>query len=274
MPSTKGITMPYQNHNETAVSTPRIHRGKSREGYVLSFDKGTASHDEIAMRYRAHRRAQMAYASKPSLPSIRISELDRLFTSRYGKHLPFDDAGIDDASIMAHHFGGLSNRKTTRLMVDWLAVRAPWMTEAAVISLLEQVNCFPARWKAGPLGDRLGLSPEERVRLAITTIRPAGMTTKQFGEWRKGRHTDQERDRQRANGAKPRDQYERWSMENAKPWRAEGISRRTWYRNRKSCNDAVAPIEEMLAGANNLAPITSSGTSACAPKALGAREIP
>ena len=35
--------------------------------------------------------------------AIRCAELERLFIARYGRQLPDDDAGRDEAMLMAHH---------------------------------------------------------------------------------------------------------------------------------------------------------------------------
>jgi hypothetical protein len=40
--------------------------------------------------------------------------------------------------------------------------------------------------------------------------------------------------KRRAKGMKPRAKYESGSLTKMQPWKAEGISRATWYRHRKS----------------------------------------
>ena len=60
--------------------------------------------------------------------AIRCAELERLFIARYGRHLPADDAGRDDALVMAHH---LAHRPGDAhlLIGEWLAGATPWMAE-------------------------------------------------------------------------------------------------------------------------------------------------
>ena len=56
-------------------------------------------HAEIARRYKA----KQAQKPRVSIGSLRINELNRLFTARYGLTLPDDDAGRDDIVVMAQH---------------------------------------------------------------------------------------------------------------------------------------------------------------------------
>jgi uncharacterized protein (DUF2384 family) len=53
------------------------------------------------------------------------------------------------------------------------------------------------------------------------------------------RKTTTERARQRRAGAVERVEYEAGSLSKAKPWEAEGISRRTWYRRQKTGAEVI-----------------------------------
>lgn len=76
-------------------------------------------HHEIAVRYEWHVRearknAWPAFGPKkyprgsPQLIAlVRLRELERLYRFRYGETLPYDDAGLEDLSIAAHHIAHL-----------------------------------------------------------------------------------------------------------------------------------------------------------------------
>jgi hypothetical protein len=70
--------------------------------------------------------------------------------------------------------------------------------------------------------------------LGITEVemRACGFRHLVSPEFRRERHRLDEETRRRALGAMPRPAYEANALSRAKPWEAQGISRRTWYRRR------------------------------------------
>jgi hypothetical protein len=196
---------------------------------AISAQQKILSLKEIDVRYRSRARCQEPFF-RPLLPSIRISELDRIFTARWGDILPDDDAGIDDAEIMVHHFACL--KRSSHFSMRWLAARCPWMAPDAAIELVDLAQRFPMRWSAADLGKRLGLRYADRTRLRITTIRAIDVTLRQANKIRKVRKVDAARNARRAAGVVDRETYEQNSLERTKPWKAHGISRRTWFRRR------------------------------------------
>src|SRR6516225_8123738 len=74
-----------------------------------------ARHAEIDVRYAWLARQSGAWPAGESrkyprgspqlLCRIRLRELEALYGARYGGTLPYDDAGIDDLKIAAHHIG-------------------------------------------------------------------------------------------------------------------------------------------------------------------------
>ena len=117
---------------------------------------------EIARKYARRERQPV------SLVALRIADLRRLFRARYGRTLPDDDAGREDARIMAHHLARLANPE--RRIAAWLELHAPWMAAADVATLITKVMTKPLRWRADKLAVRLNLFDAERHRLRITTI--------------------------------------------------------------------------------------------------------
>jgi hypothetical protein len=86
------------------------------------------------------------------------------------------------------------------------------------------------------LGDSLGLTAEERKMWNITTIRPCDAN---IHDLRKKRVRENQRARRRAKGIKSRKQYLAEAKTQLKPWEAEGISRRTYYRRVAQVRDAA-----------------------------------
>jgi hypothetical protein len=125
----------------------------------------SARRAEIDRRYKAKQ------ADKPpvSLAALRIAELRRLFTARYGRTLPDDDAGRDDIVVMAHH---LARRQgdARRNIRNWIELHAPWMAADEIASTTAYVTTNPIRWRADKLATRLHLTEAERRRLRICTI--------------------------------------------------------------------------------------------------------
>jgi hypothetical protein len=191
-------------------------------------------HADIARRYRAKQ------TDKPpvSMTALRIAELRRLFTARYGRTLPDDDAGRDDVQVMAHH---LARRQgdARRNIRNWIELHAPWMAADEMASTIAYVTANPIRWRADKLATRLHLTEAERRRLRICTIGAVDMTKAERKLARKLRQRQRDRARRRTRGAKPRAEYEATSVNRIKPWIAAGISRRTWYRQRGTSASAL-----------------------------------
>jgi hypothetical protein len=181
-----------------------------------------ALHSEIARKYKRRKREPF------NRPAIRVAELRRLFVGRYGQMLPDDDAGRDDAWIMAHHLAHLTNPE--RRIASWIELQAPWMASAEAEALIAKVMAKPLRWRADRLAARLNLHEAERRRLRITTIGAVDVDRAERVKRRRERDRTVKAATRRTQGAKPRTNYEAHSISRTKPWEALGISRRTWYR--------------------------------------------
>jgi hypothetical protein len=163
------------------------------------------------------------------LRRLRLGDLRKLLRSRYGHTLPNDDAGREDLHELLLPIS-LGPEAVTLKMANAIEVWAPWMKGDEAGQLIDQINRTPARLrKPKALGKRLRVTNEQRERWKLWTIAPCDMTDAQMHEQRKAKK--RARDRQQRQ-RQPRRIY----LANAKtknpPWKVEGISRRTWYRNR------------------------------------------
>jgi hypothetical protein len=180
-------------------------------------------------RDRRYRAAASRNATPVTIPTLRSAELRRLFQHRYGHTLPDDDAGRDDAFVMAHHLA--HGQDAERRIGLWLGLWTPWMGSTEANQLITRVITKPLRWRADKLGIRINLTETERQRLAITTIGSVEVTKAERLQRRRERDRLRRRRQLRAQGAKPRAEYEANSASRTKPWEALGISRRSWYHN-------------------------------------------
>ncbi len=167
---------------------------------------------------------------RPSIASLRVAELSRLFSARYGEILPDDDAGRDDAAIMAQHLAHLTGDPRKRVL-GFLELRCPWMPIAEAKALLLETINKPRRWRADKLAWRMRLTHADRATLKITTIGSVDKPKSERWHERQERAKQVKEQRRREQGAKRRADYLA-AVSHGRPWKALGISRATWFRRR------------------------------------------
>lgn len=198
-------------------------------------DRVKAQLREVARRYKRRKKRD-----RPPLVGLRVRDLNRLLTARYGESLPNDDAGRDDVLIVAHHLAQYADGHPAKRITQWVRLRAPWMTVAELDALIAEALTKPKRWRADKLAWRLRLTAADRKALRITTIGAIDASKAQRLARRRERDRKRKALQRAAAGAKPRAEYERQSVERAKPWIMLGISRRTWYRRHRG-TDGTSP---------------------------------
>lgn len=98
------------------------------------------------------------------------------------------------------------------------------------------------------IGEDVELTFQERFDLGITTIRPFDITWREcrrrYKDGRNARKRNRAAVKRREAGMRP------WidSLSRTKPWEAEGISRSTWYKRRKTASDKSVPPPSLDAG--------------------------
>jgi hypothetical protein len=164
---------------------------------------------------------------------IRIGDLNKLFALRYGNGpsdcgwtFPDDDAGLEDLKILIHTYRWTNPLSMPRI----IRLRAPW---ADVQAILDEVDAYPRSWKSATLGQLLNFGGGEWRRLRTRTVAPVDMTAEDRRDFSRILANGQRRAKRARRGMKTRAEYEANSLSRTKPWVAEGISRRTWYRRQK-----------------------------------------
>jgi hypothetical protein len=197
----------------------------------------------------------------------RLREIERIIKDRHGKVPDTDDADIYLVPI-ARCYRRILHDRGKLVSVDhlmqrfgfWLKTWAPHVTDGQAADIVRSALAKPPRLDADDrLGASLRLSYADRHRLNIRTIGSYNVDRKSRRKLAKDRR--RERDRQRAaakrkaNGMKPRTEYEARSLSKTKPWEQLGISRRTWERRRKeglTFDASVSPHPFLYPGATDL----------------------
>ena len=202
---------------------------------------------ETARRYAWHDKQRREASTLRFITLLRLNDLERLFADRYdGLYLPDDDSGWDDLTIVAHHlahFGGTTSRVVARI-VEWAAMWAPAFPTDKVTECATEVAANPMKWTADKLAWRLGLTMVTRTKLKITTIGAVDVKRKDRPAWLREYHRRAKEEKRRDHGFRPLKEYLARSIEAAKPWEDDGISRRTWWRRRKQKLRGTSPADQ------------------------------
>jgi hypothetical protein len=113
--------------------------------------------------------------------------------------------------------------------IEVFTARYPGLPQTEIDAIIAN----PRRWTAEQLGNLLSLTPDERAHLRITTIRARATPTHGLKAAKRERARISRTAKRRAKGIRPRVKYESDSLSRTQPWKAEGISRATWYARRK-----------------------------------------
>lgn len=173
---------------------------------------------------------------------VRLGHVRKLLQHRYGPTLPDDDAGREDMRILLHVKAGCYRpERRMQALISEIEILAPWLNgEAGKVAA--EIAAKPLNLKSDTIGRMLNLDWHTRDKLRLWQIGAVDLDTEARKERRKLRHRQWMKDIRRDQGAKPRAKYEAESLMKTKPWQAEGISRRTWYR--RQSHDPVAQVRE------------------------------
>jgi hypothetical protein len=162
------------------------------------------------------------------LRRIRCREIARLVAYRHGEWPDTDDANIYLVAVAYH----LPRNDLCWHVGNWLYSKFGVAYADTVLDAVARdvIHSPRQRLRADDIGKMLRVTYAERQQLKLHTIGCHDVSRRGRTLLRKRRRRDRERERRRRKGAVPRSQ----SLSRSQPWIAEGISRRTWYRRRKS----------------------------------------
>ena len=132
-----------------------------------------------------------------------------------------------------------------------------------------RLPAYSRRLSGKELGERLNFTNAEREMIRAWRIAPIDMTANELAEQRKAKDRARKEAMRRQTGSRPQAN----SLTKRKPWEAEGISRRKWYRRRgtgcsatilikarnKLCHASTKPKRPKLARGNLCSPQNQNG---------------
>jgi hypothetical protein len=138
------------------------------------------------------------------------------------------------------------------------------LTAADAEAILEEESISRRYMSADNLARFLGVSYPQRQALGLTTIGAIDVGKRARLELRKRKDRLAKERKRRAAGARPQAQ----SLSRTEPWKAEGISRASWYRRRRetvsSTADSFSTADEVVSLATSQASGRPRGTVAAA----------
>ena len=175
-------------------------------------------------------------SNKEAIRRVLLGELKRIFNYRYGPVFPNDSAGSEDLETLLHYEALHLTHGRDRVK-NAIEVWAPWMPKEQAETLIHDFANMDRRrlWlHPDDLKLRMNLTTKDWERLGAWHIRPIDKNAEELAQYRRERRNERRRaKRRREGGAKPRSIYLLRSKSHKKPWELAGISRATWYRNRK-----------------------------------------
>ena len=187
---------------------------------------------------------------------FRLGALQKIIRHRCGYVLPEDDAGHE--YIVELLLSISLGPRPRQMMAAAIKLWAPWIPETEAEQRIAHILSLPVNERmpsAKVLGDRIRLTNWERDLFQAWTIRPFDLTAEELAEQRKRKARERDRKRRASRGAKGRAEYEANSLSRTEPWKAEGVSKATWYRHQKHretspcqvrvCSTAQAPVSRL-----------------------------
>jgi hypothetical protein len=173
---------------------------------------------------------------------LRCGDLMKLFRHRWGTELPDDDAGREDLFELLLNISQ-APAAVGKKMAHAIAIWAPWMSREEADHLVEHVQRLTLCERtptAKQLGERVRLTNAECEQLKLWRIAPMDISDAELADNRKAKRREQDARRRRTRGVRPREVYLTEMAARPKPWEAQKMSRRAWYRKRHEVNRNMA----------------------------------
>lgn len=170
-----------------------------------------------------------------SLEMLRLREIEAVIRHRHGNGIP-DPEGSDDVETCHAYLRAVAMTPGVQDVVSWAAVWAPWASGSDLSAITAGGSKRKRMLGADAVARLLFVTLRERSALGLKTVGACDLPPEERQQKAKDGKRSRDRARQeqkrRADGRLPRQSYEASSTSQLKPWEAEGVSRRTWYRRR------------------------------------------
>jgi hypothetical protein len=193
-----------------------------------------------------------------SLAAKRTREIAMLVLHRH-RGLPDTDDRDVYLELAAHHLKP-KDGDIPFALGNWARRLGATLPERELIRIAETARAKRRQFKADTIGKILRVTYEERCAARISTIGCIDVSKTERTKRRKERRLVEKQNSRRNCGIIPRREYIAKSLTRTKPWLAEGISRRTWYR-RRSTQPATAPAPPAAANGHPRQPWHKCGTT-------------
>jgi len=181
-----------------------------------------------ADRLRQKQGGCVSVTKKFNMPTMRRLEIER-----YARTIDVADTDDFPHILIAWQWHNINNSKDPAGALIEAAKRMHGtITEQQAEQIIEEANARPKIRKADALGRYLGLTDKVRTALEITTIGSLDLSKRQRALRKRERSRARKEMKRRAAGQKSRVEFLATAKSQRQPWKAEGISRRTWYRRR------------------------------------------
>jgi hypothetical protein len=165
-----------------------------------------------------------------NMPAIRRAEIER-----YARAIKVADTDDFRSFLLAWQWHNPNSGDAVGALMLAAQRMGGAITEAESELLIEEADTVPKCRKADLLGKYLHLTDKMRTELQIRTIGSVDVSKQQRARRRKEQKRAHKQVKRRKQCIKPRAEYlVANSISRLQPWKAEGISRRTWYYRRKA----------------------------------------
>ncbi|MGF3026700.1 hypothetical protein ACQVP2_28260 [Methylobacterium aquaticum] len=202
--------------------------GRSREGITVGsfmlFDPGTSLPDAAP--------GVAAPSPRPSLRDAiiarkRVAQISRLLRHRHQGQCRTDDAEHWFETVLPHLLLIAATRPIWCMNpFRWAQRFTPELHPSRVAVVIAEARRFPSSYTSEEIGRRLMLKDAEREALKLTHLWPVDLEREEHAGRQKAKDAIRKKRARAAAGATPRER----SLAALKPWEAEQVSRRTWYR--------------------------------------------
>lgn len=179
--------------------------------------------------------------------------------------------GTDDREFCLAYLRAAAFTKSGQDIRAWARKWMPWLPVEEIEPIMAEAAKRRRMMRADGVAGLLRVSLDERTRLELKTIGACDIDRGMRLAMARQRKRERDRERQRAKRAAEnrmdRASYEAGSLEKEKPWEAEGISRRTWYRRRGTSVSRV----DIYTNGDIPVPRPTNGQPDCSPQSSSQR---